>query len=101
MIKTIIKTIFTTIIILGIMVLFAYGETHYKRTGFVKYNGANVYIFKDETGHMWDFYSDEIIPVNAHIKADFFTNNTLDNITDDMVTGYEIIGYTDEIAIDF
>jgi hypothetical protein len=101
MIKTIIKTVLTITVIVGIMVLLAYSETHYKRTGFVKCNGENVYTFKDESGNMWDFYSNEIIPINAHIQASFFTNNTLDNITDDMVTDYKIIGYTDEVAIDF
>ena len=50
---------------------------------------------------MWDFYSDTIIPANAHIQADFFTNNTIDNIYDDMVIDYKIIGYTNEIGIDF
>lgn len=101
MIKTIIKTVFAISVIVGIMFLLAYSETHYNRTGFIKYNGGNVYTFKDETGHMWDFYSDTIIPINAKIQADFYTNNTLDNIYDDMVTGYKIIGYMDEIAIDF
>ena len=101
MLKTIIKTIIAITVIVGVMVLLAYSETHYNRTGFVSYNGDNVYTFKDETGHMWDFYSDTIIPANAHIQADFFTNNTLDNIYDDMVIGYKIIGYTNEIGIDF
>ncbi len=101
MIKTIIKSIFAIIVIVGIMFLLAYSETHYNRTGFVKYNGDNVYTFKDETGHMWDFYSNTIIPINAHIQADFFTNNTFDNIYDDMIINYKIIGYTDEITIDF
>ena len=101
MTKTIIKTIFAISIIVGIMFFLAYSETHYKRTGFIKYNGDNVYTFKDETGHMWNFYSNTIIPVNAHIQADFFTNNTIDNIYDDMLTGYKIIGYTEEIVIDF
>lgn len=101
MIKTIIKTVLAITIILGVMVLLAYSETHYKRTGFVKHGNNNIYTFKDETGNMWDFYSDEIIPENARIKANFFTNNTLDNIYDDMLTDYEIIGYTNEIVINF
>ena len=101
MTKTIIKTIFSIILIISIILVLAYSETHYNRTGFVKYNGNNVYTFKDETGHMWDFYSDTIIPINAHIQAKFFTNNTIDNIYDDIITNYKIIGYTNEIAIDF
>ena len=101
MTKTIIKSIFAITVIIGILFLLAYSETHYNRTGFVKHNGNNIYTFKDETGHMWDFYSDTIIPANAHIQADFFTNNTIDNIYDDMVIGYKIIGYTNEIGIDF
>ena len=99
MLKTIIKTIIAITVVVGVMVLLAYSETHYNRTGFVSYNGDNVYIFKDETGHMWDFYSDDKIPENARIKADFFTNNTLDDIYDDMVIDYEIIGYTSEVII--
>ena len=101
MLKTIIKVVFTTFVIVGIMVLLAYGETHYKRTGFISPNGNNIYIFKDETGNTWEFYSNTIIPENARIQADFFTNNTIDNIYDDMLIDYKIIGYTNEIAIDF
>lgn len=101
MIKTILKTIFAVGLVLGIMFLLAYSETHYNRIGFVKHNENNVYTFKDETGHMWDFYADEIIPENAKLKADFFTNNTLDNIYDDILVDYQIIGYTDEIIINF
>ena len=101
MIKTILRTALGIIVILGVMFLLAYSETHYNRTGFVKYINNNVYMFKDETGHTWEFYSDTIIPANARIQADFFTNNTIDNIYDDMVIDYKIIGYTNEIAIDF
>lgn len=101
MTKAIIKTIFAITVIVGILFLLAYSETHYNRTGLVKYNGEGIYTFKDETGNMWEFCADEIIPVNAHIKADFFTNNTLDNIHDDILVDYKIIGYVDEIGIDF
>ena len=100
MIKTISKTIFAVVLIFGIMFLLAYSETHYSRTGLIKYNGNGVYTFKDETGHSWDFYANEIIPVNAHIKADFFTNNTIDDIYDDILIDYKIIGYVNEISID-
>ena len=42
MTKTIIKTIFSIILIISIILVLAYSETHYNRTGFVKYNGNNV-----------------------------------------------------------
>ena len=47
MTKTIIKSIFAITVIVGILFLLAYSETHYNRTGFVKHNGNNVYTFKD------------------------------------------------------
>lgn len=99
--KIILKSALSVVVILGVMFLLAYSETHYKRTGFIKHIDNDIYMFKDETGNMWEFYSDTIIPVNARIQADFFTNNTLDNIYDDMVIDYKIIGYTNEVGIDF
>lgn len=100
MIKGVLKTIFAIGLVVGIMFLLAYSETHYNRIGLVKYKGGGLYTFKDETGSVWEFYANEIIPVNAHIQADFFTNNTLDNIHDDIIVDYKIIGYVDEISID-
>ena len=99
-IKNIIKTTFVFIFILSIMVFLAYSETHYSRVGVVKHNNGSIYTFKDNKGNNWAFNTNEIIPANAKVKLKFFTNNTMDNIYDDMIVDYKIIGYIDEIDID-
>lgn len=102
MIKTVLRGIFGLILVLGIMFFLAYSETHYSRTGIVISKGDGyTYVFKDGTGNSWEFYSDTIIPVNANIKAKFFNNNTMDDIKDDILINYEIIGYADKININF
>lgn len=100
MIKTIIKTTFAIALVTGLMFLLAYSETHYSKTGTViQRNGIST--FSDHYGNMYDFYTDEIIPINANVQVKFYTNNTLDNIKDDELIGYEIIGYVDEINLRF
>lgn len=99
MTKTIIKTICAIIMILGIMFILAYSETHYTRTGHIIKVEDNVYSFSDGTGNNWEFYSDTIIPINAIVNAKFYTNNTIDNIKDDMLIDYEIISYDYEVNI--
>lgn len=100
MFKSIVKTIFAITIVVGLLYFVAYEETHYSKTGtIVQQNGVS--IFTDHHGNEYGFYSDEKIPANANVQVRFFTNNTLDNIYDDMVIDYKIIGYTDEIRIDF
>ena len=100
MIKPILKTIFAIVVVVGLLFFVAYNETHYAKTGTItQRNGIST--FKDHRGNEWDFYSDKIIPANANIKAKFFTNNTLNYIYDDQLISYEIIGYVDEIEINF
>lgn len=95
---TLIKTIFIIILIVGLMYFVAYNETHYSKTGTViQQNGIST--FTDHHGNQYDFYSDDIIPINANVQVKFYTNNTLDNIKDDKVIDYKIIGYVDEINL--
>ena len=100
MFKTILKSIFATVVVVGIIFFVAYNETHYSKMGTVTQHGS-VSTFIDHSGNQYDFYTDEIIPANASVKARFFTNNTLDNINDDMLIGYELIGHVDKIEINF
>lgn len=95
-----IKTVLVIGLMIGLMYFLAYSDTHYTRTGVVRQVGTT-YFFKDGTGNDWEFYADTIIPVNANVKAKFFNNNTTDNIKDDMLIDYEIVGYVDEVNIEF
>ena len=96
----VLKSIFVTILVVGLIYFVAYNETHYSKTGTVtQKNGIST--FKDHHGNEYDFYADEIIPANANVQVQFYTNNTLNNIKDDEVIGYNIVGYVDEIEIGF
>jgi hypothetical protein len=96
----ILKTVFITIMVVGLMYFVAYNETHYSKTGtVVQHKGIST--FKDHHGNEYNFYTDEVIPVNANVQVHFFTNNTLDDIKDDELIRYEIIGYVDKVDLDF
>lgn len=96
----VLKSIFVTILVVGLIYFVAYNETHYSKTGTVtQKNGIST--FKDHHGNEYDFYADEIIPINANVQVQFYTNNTIDNIKDDEVIGYNIVGYVDEVEIGF
>lgn len=96
----VLKSIFITILVVGLIYFVAYNETHYSKTGTViQKNGIST--FKDHHGNEYDFYTDEIIPANANVQVRFYTNNTLDNIRDDELIDYEIIGYVDKVDLNF
>lgn len=98
--KTIIilKSVFIIVLVVGLLYFVAYNETHYSKTGTIsQQNGIST--FTDHHGNQYDFYTDEIIPVNANVKVRFYTNNTLDNIKDDEVIDYDIVGYVNEIDL--
>lgn len=97
--KTIIlKSVFITVLVFGLLYFVAYNETHYSKTGTIsQQNGIST--FTDHHGNQYDFYADEIIPANANVKVRFYTNNTLDNIKDDEVIDYDIVGYVNEIDL--
>ena len=87
------KIIFSIAIIISIMVLLAYSETHYTRTGFVKRKAVTLdeYYFYDSTGNVWLFETDEELNPYMTIEVKMFNNNTMDNIKDDMIIDYQII----------
>ena len=87
------KIIFSIVIIISIMVLLAYSETHYTRTGFVRRKAVtlNEYYFYDSTGNVWLFETDEELNPYMTIEVKMFNNNTMDNIKDDMIIDYQII----------
>lgn len=94
------KTIFVTVLVVGLIYFVAYNETHYSKTGTViQQNGVS--IFTDHHGNKYGFYSDEVIPANANVQVRFYTNNTLNNIKDDEIIDYDIIGYVDKINLNF
>lgn len=85
----IIKIIFMVGLVIGVILFCAYSDTHYSRTGFIKHSEIpNLYVFTDSNGNAWEFIDENIIiPYNTAIQATarMFTNNTTDNITDDII----------------
>ena len=96
----ILKSVFVTMLIIGLLFFVAYNETHYSKTGTVIQRDG-VSTFKDHYGNQYDFYTDDIIPINANVQVKFYTNNTLDNIRDDELIDYKVIGYVDEVNLGF
>ena len=78
-------------IILGVLFFLSYNEHHYVRTGFCKQVGNGDYYFYDTTGNVWYFYADEKIPSDAMVEVYMFSNCTLDDISDDIITGYQVL----------
>lgn len=93
MINQIVKVVLGVVAFIGILLILAYSETHYVRTGFVKRKAVtlNDYYFYDSTGNIWIFSTDEKLDSEMTIEVKMFNNCTVDNITDDMVVDYKII----------
>lgn len=91
-IKTI-KIILGIAVAIGVLLILAYSETHYTRTGFVKRKAVtlNDYYFYDSTGDVWVFSTDEKLNSDMSIEVKMFNNCTIDNITDDMIIDYQIL----------
>lgn len=90
----IIKIIFMVGLVIGVILFCAYSDTHYSRTGFIKHSELpNLYTFIDSNGNVWEFVDEDIIiPYNTVVQATakMFTNNTTDDITDDMILEIKI-----------
>ena len=90
----VVRVIFMISLMVGIILFCAYSDTHYSRTGFIKHAGLpNLYIFTDSNGNIWEFVDEDIIiPYNSVIQATakMFTNNTTDDITDDIILEMKI-----------
>lgn len=82
------------VMMLSIMLLLAYSETHYTRTGFVKKKcmTTDEYYFYDSTGNVWLFETEEELDSDMKVEVKMFNNNTMDNIKDDMIIEYQVIG---------
>ena len=87
-----VKTVLCILMILSIMLLVAYSETHYTRTGFVKKKALTTdeYYFFDSTGNVWTFETEEKLNSDMVIEVQMFNNNTMDNIKDDIIIKYKI-----------
>lgn len=83
--------------ILSIMLLVAYSETHYTRTGFVKKKcmTTDEYYFYDSKGNVWLFETEEELDSNMVVDVKMFNNNTMDNIKDDIIIDYKVTGRND------
>ena len=92
-----IKVTFVIIMMLSIMLLIAYSETHYTRTGFVKKKcmTTDEYYFYDSKGNVWLFETNEKLNSDMKIEVKMFNNNTMDNIKDDIIIEYQVIGQND------
>ena len=89
------KSVMFCVLFLFIILLCAYSDTHYKRTGWIQTTSNNgVFEFVDSTGNIWEFADSElIIPFGKPIEATarMFTNNTTDFIKDDIILDYEFM----------
>lgn len=85
------------VVMLSILLLLAYSETHYVRTGFVKKKcmTTNEYSFYDSTGNVWLFETEEELNSNMIVEVKMFNNNTMDNIKDDIIIDYQVIDRND------
>lgn len=88
-----IRVMLGIVVVLSVLFLLAYSETHYTRTGFVKRKAVtlNEYYFYDSTGNVWVFATDEKLDSDMVIETKMFTNCTTDDITDDMIIDYQIL----------
>ena len=90
--------IFKTALILFVMVFvtlfLAYSETHYTRTGFIKKKcmTTDEYYFYDSKGNIWLFETEEELDSNMMVEVKMFNNNTMDDIKDDIIIDYQVIG---------
>ena len=89
-----IKVGLVCVMMLSIMLLVAYSETHYTRTGFVKKKcmTTDEYYFYDSTGNVWLFETEEELDSEMKVEVKMFNNNTMDNIKDDIIIKYQVIG---------
>ena len=89
----IIKTIFVIGIMFFLLIILAYSETHYTRTGFVKRKAVtlNTYYFYDSTGNIWEFDTDENLNPDMNIEVKIYNNCTIDDIKDDMIIDYKVL----------
>ena len=97
---TIVKTVLGIVVVLGILFFMAYNEHHYTRMGFCKRIGNERYHFYDSRGNVWEFYSDEEIDPEATVEVKMFSNCTLDNIKDDIITDYQVLDSEIKIEIE-
>ena len=97
-----IKVILGVVICISILLILAYSETHYTRTGFVKRKALtpNDYYFYDSTGNVWVFSTDEKLNSDMNIKVKMFNNCTIDNIKDDIIIDYQILSSELKIEIE-
>ena len=88
-----VKVVLGVVIFISILLILAYSETHYTRTGFVKRKAVtlNDYYFYDSTGNVWVFSTDEKLNSDMTVEVKMFNNCTTDDITDDMIIDYEIL----------
>ena len=88
-----VKVVLGIVIFISILLILAYSETHYTRTGFVKRKAVtlNDYYFYDSTGNVWVFSTDEKLNSDMTVEVKMFDNCTTDDITDDMIIDYEIL----------
>jgi len=97
---TVVKIILGVTFILSILFFMAYNEHHYTRTGFCKRISNGLYHFYDSKGNVWEFYSDEDIDPEATVEVKMFSNCTLDNIKDDIITDYQVFDSKIKIEIE-
>lgn len=87
------RIILAIVVIFSVLFFLAYSETHYTRTGFVKKKSftTDEYYFYDSTGNVWIFETEEELNSDMNIEVKMFNNNTMENITDDIIVDYQVM----------
>ena len=91
-IKNILETILIIFLFIGMLCICSFIETNYSRKGIVIDITNNLVSVKDEAGNIWNFKSADMdLEINDEVKLMMNTNNTDNNIYDDIVKKYKKI----------
>ena len=79
------------IVVISVYLLATYNDNRYTRTGTIKYVDAFCYELTDETGHSFDFFTNDVLKDGLTIKATLDNKGTVGYIYDDEIVDYKIV----------
>ena len=88
-VKRLVRTTATLVIMLSLILLSSYNESHYKRQATVDTIENNVVTFIDSCGYTWTAINVDNIIEGQTVVLKMYTNNTNSIITDDEIVKIE------------
>lgn len=88
-VKRLVRTTTTLAIMLSLILLSSYNESHYKRQATVDTIDSNVVTFIDSCGYTWTATNVDNITEGQTVTLKMYTNNTNNIITDDEIVKIE------------